>query len=108
MKAIISLLLCVFALSAFAFDHSPYDAILHKYDHDARFTYAELLGNKDDLAKFRGYLDSLSQTDPSTLPSDAERKTFWINAYNAFTIELILRNYPVVSIRKISGPLGSP
>jgi len=37
-----------------------------------------------------------------------ERKAFWINAYNAFTIELILRNYPVASIRKISGPFGSP
>ncbi len=31
----------------------------------------------------------------------AERIAFWINAYNAFTIRLILDHYPIASIRKI-------
>jgi hypothetical protein len=28
---------------------------------------------------------------------------YWINAYNAFTIQLILRNYPLASIKDIAG-----
>ena len=106
-------LLSVFALLlvahvSFAIDHAPYDALLKKYVHDARVDYKGLLASKEDLAAFRMYLKTVSETDPATLSSDADRKAFWINAYNAFTIELILENYPVSSIRKISGPFGSP
>ena len=108
MKTWLPILLLLFPLHAGALEHAPYDAILKKYVHHARVSYAELLANKDDLANFRGYLKSLSETDPATLSSVTARKVFWINAYNAFTIELILQNYPVASIRKISGPFGSP
>ncbi len=34
----------------------------------------------------------------------AEKLAFWINAYNALTIDLILRNYPVSTIRDIKNP----
>src|SRR5207249_4677467 len=33
--------------------------------------------------------------------SRAERLAFWINAYNAFTVKLVLDHYPITSIRKI-------
>ena len=29
---------------------------------------------------------------------------YWINAYNAMTIDLILRNYPIKSIKDIKNP----
>ena len=38
----------------------------------------------------------------------AQRLSFLINAYNGFTIELILKNYPVKSIRKIGSFMQSP
>ena len=34
--------------------------------------------------------------------SDAKEKAFWINAYNAYTIQLILDHYPLKSILKIN------
>ncbi|MFD1615597.1 DUF547 domain-containing protein [Gelatiniphilus marinus] len=36
--------------------------------------------------------------------SKEEKLAFWINAYNAFTIDLILRNYPLKSIKNIKKP----
>ena len=33
-----------------------------------------------------------------------EKLAYWINAYNAFTIDLVLRNYPVSSIKDIKDP----
>ena len=46
----------------------------------------------------------------------AEQKAFWINVYNALTVDVILSRYPVASIRDINispgflarGPWGAP
>jgi hypothetical protein len=52
-----------------------------------------------------GYLEKLEKEDISSyLPG--HELAFWINAYNAFTVKLILNHYPVKSIRKISNPWG--
>ena len=37
----------------------------------------------------------------------AEQQAFWINLYNAATVELVLRHYPVESIRDTEGEEGS-
>ena len=47
---------------------------------------------------------SASEFDSWTLP---QRQSFLINAYNAFTVELIRRHYPVQSIRNIGWSIGS-
>ena len=53
---------------------------------------------------FSNYLNILKNSHPDLSWSREERLAFWINAYNAFTIKLILDNYPIKSIRDISGP----
>ena len=45
-----------------------------------------------DRAKLNGYIDSLAAIDPRTLRRD-EQMAYWINLYNALTIEVVLR-YP--------------
>ena len=45
-------------------------------------------------------LSGACATDYETWPRN-DRIAFWINAYNAFTVRLILDHYPVTSIRKI-------
>lgn len=47
------------------------------------------------------YLTSLKNTHPERLTSNNAKKAFWINAYNAYTIKLILNHYPVQSILDI-------
>lgn len=50
------------------------------------------------------YLAQLSAAKDVNTWSRNERLAFWINAYNAFTIELILKNPGVKSIKDIDSP----
>ena len=55
---------------------------------------------KSDEAKLDTYLTYLSETNPNSW-SKSKQKAFWINAYNAYTLKIILENHPVKSITKI-------
>lgn len=59
-------------------------------------------GFKDDSILLEQYLDTLraNHPDPETWTRN-ERLAYWINAYNAFTIELIIKHYPIASIKDI-------
>lgn len=61
--------------------------------------------NYKELKKSEGTLDTylthLKNTTPSSSWSKNKQKAFWINAYNAYTLKIILENYPVKSITKI-------
>jgi len=85
--------------------HELWDQLLKKYvNEDGRVNYK---GFKKDEEKLKEYLSILSKSapDPASWSND-DRLAYWINAYNAFTIALILENYPVKSIKDIgSGPL---
>jgi len=58
------------------------------------------------LAAFDGYLKSLADNPVQSSWSRGEKMAYWINAYNAFTIKLIVDNYPVKSIMDLEG--GKP
>jgi len=65
--------------------------------------YARLQQDADSV--LTPYLQQLAATDPSNL-SRGEQLAFWINAYNAYTIKLILDHYPVDSINDIKPGAG--
>ena len=56
---------------------------------------------KKDEAKLDSYLKYLNDTKPDKKWSPAKTKAFWVNAYNAYTIKIILSYYPLKSILKI-------
>lgn len=57
-----------------------------------------------DSTLLRQYLALLSQNPPNRHHwNEAEQLAYWINAYNAFTVQLILENYPVGSIKQLGG-----
>jgi hypothetical protein len=49
-------------------------------------------------------LELFSNQNPNSSWSDNEVKAFWINVYNAFTVKLILDNYPLKSINDLDKP----
>ena len=49
-------------------------------------------------------LDEFSKNQPDNSWTKNETLAYWINAYNAFTIKLIINNYPVKSIKDIKNP----
>lgn len=53
-----------------------------------------------DKAALKEYVAMLEATDPTALSSD-EQFAYWLNFYNALTIDVILDNYPLASIRDI-------
>ncbi|MGF1545091.1 MAG: DUF547 domain-containing protein [Parvularculaceae bacterium] len=91
-------------------DHAVYGAFLESYlkvgdDGVNRVAYGDV--TDADKAALDGYLSSLEGVDPQKL-APAEQLAFWINAYNAETINLIIENYPVESIRDIDDAWGQP
>ncbi len=61
--------------------------------------YKSFISNKDQLQL---YLDDLSNNPPGQNWPQDERLAYWINAYNAFTVKLIIDHYPVQSIKDIA------
>lgn len=55
-----------------------------------------------DIGPFQAYLDELSNHPPGDNWSEKEQLSYWINAYNAFTVKLIIDHYPLKSIRDIA------
>lgn len=56
-----------------------------------------------DSTKLNEYLQLLSEHHPNDSWTKNERFAYWINAYNAFTIQIVIRNYPLQSIKDIGG-----
>ncbi|OUS28942.1 hypothetical protein A9Q99_11015 [Gammaproteobacteria bacterium 45_16_T64] len=82
-------------------DHSLWQNVLGKRlidDHKSgvnRFDYAKMDSNdKSELTRYIGELEAL---DPRKY-SRTEQKAYWINLYNALTVNLIVKNYPVKTI----------
>jgi len=87
-------------------DHGLFDEVLHRHVRNGLVDYA---GLKSDRGYF-AYLAQLEKFNPDTLTNEPEniQLAFWINAYNAHTIKLILDYYPVESIKDIGGGTKSP
>lgn len=76
--------------------------------HASTVDYAGFARDRDAL---RAYLDQLASVSQSTFDGwpRAQRESFLINAYNAWTVELILTGYPdLESIRDLGGLFSSP
>jgi hypothetical protein len=58
-------------------------------------------GFKNNAVQLDNYLSYLEATSPDNSWSKNKQKAFWINAYNAYTLKIILDNYPLKSITDI-------
>jgi hypothetical protein len=86
-------------------DYSIYEDLLSKHVSNGMVNYA---GFKADEARLDQFLKSLEQVDPGQLLRE-EQFAFYINAYNAWTIKLILTGYPgVKSIKDLGSLWQSP
>lgn len=85
-------------------DHGTWNSLLQTHvTSTGKVNYA---GFKRDGAKLDAYLASLSAATPNAEWSRQEAMAYWINAYNAFTIKRILKDYPLKSITDLDG--GDP
>lgn len=97
------------------FNHANFHNMLQEYVADGQVDYK---GLKDNRALLTEYLESLERVKVDEFQQwpEPEQLVFWINAYNAITLDGILQNYPIQwgeliararfpqnSIRQISG-----
>jgi len=99
---------------AFDTTHAAWTALLRKHVRLLRggqATQVAYAGFAADRPALKAYLDSLSAVTPAAFGGwpRAERQAFLINAYNAFTVELILTKYPdLKSIKDLGSVFSSP
>lgn len=94
--------------------HQPWQALLTQHvspindGHSSQVNYA---GMKTDHAKLTAYLTALGKIDKQTFEQwpAPQQLSFLINAYNAWTVELILSTYPdIKSIKDLGSFFSSP
>ena len=84
--------------------HQAFNNLLQKYvSNDGKVNYK---GLKNDKTALETYLTILAKKIPDNTWNKNAALAYWINAYNAFTLKLIVDNYPLKSITNLSG--GKP
>ena len=97
-----------------SFDHSAWDRLLsaHVYPIDSwRVTQVDYAGMAKERESLKGYLERLAAVTPEefALWPNPDQLAFLINAYNAWTVELILTKYPdLTSIEELGSSFQSP
>ena len=78
--------------------HAAWTQLLARYDHTGEVDYRGLKAHQAELDDYLRTLVTAKQLDQ--LPRE-DRLAFWINAYNAYTVRMVLDHYPLKSIRSI-------
>jgi hypothetical protein len=88
-------------------EHDLWNVLLKTHVSDSgKVDYA---GIKRDSTQFYQYINLLRKAHPDKNTwSREERLAYWINAYNAFTVQLIIENYPLESIKDLQSSLAVP
>lgn len=84
------------------FNHTSWNSLI--YQNVASNGDVNYKGFKNNWSVLRGYIKALGEQLPEDAWSKEEKLAYWMNAYNAMTIDLILRNYPLTSIKDIKDP----
>ena len=89
-----------YSSSARPVSHQLWDTLLQ--DHVTEAGWVDYEGLRKDTVRLNRYLDLLRRHHPNDRHWRREEQlAYWINAYNAFTVQLILQHYPVESIKDI-------
>ena len=87
--------------------HEIFDKLLKKnVTANGKVNYNSFIVDSLELTK---YLRLISATPPDEKTwSRYEQMAYWINAYNAYTIKLIIKYYPIKSIKDIGSSIQFP
>ena len=84
------------------FSHKRWNSILQKHvSNIGNVDYKSIRENRTELDI---YIDTLGENMPTEDWTKNQKLAYWINAYNALTVDLIIRNYPIESIKDIKNP----
>ncbi len=78
--------------------HDGLTKILSTYVHDGATNFTELC--KDD--HLTGYIEQFNATDPEAIKDTNDRFAFWLNVYNAYSLQAICQKYPIKSVNDLN------
>jgi hypothetical protein len=85
--------------------HEIWNSLLKKHvNADGWVDYKGFIRDSSELNRYLKVLEAAHPNDKTW--SRNEQMAYWINAYNAYTVQLIVRNYPVKSIKDIKKGLA--
>lgn len=85
-------------------DHKPLDTLLGKYVDDMGLVdYESWHKSQQDLQALKNYLAQFNRKGAEAAAGD-DKIASLINAYNAYTLSLVLEHYPTTSIRLLKDP----
>lgn len=107
MKQILILILLAIPFFALAQpSHQTFDVLLKKHvDNQGGVNYKAF---KADSETLNDYIEAMRLNPPSSTWKENETLAYWINVYNALTIQLVLNHYPVESIKDIGSSIQIP
>jgi hypothetical protein len=87
------------------FNHTIFNNLLEEnISEKGETNYKGFIKNK---TIFKSYLIALSENMPAEKWTKEDKLAYWMNTYNAFTIKLIIDNYPTKSIKDIKNAWDS-
>lgn len=108
-QILLSLLLLVFASPfaaaqkpAFDHDHAALTQVLAKHMRGDRVDYKALSKDRGTLDRYLSQLEAVKPAEFKGWTRD-QKFAFWINAYNGYTLQLVVEKYPLDSIKDIGG-----
>lgn len=108
LRTVLLIIVSISSYSALAYDHTykSYNEILKQVvvvkGHQSFVDYTQLKSDTSKLNEFTDGIEYIGENEFDTW-SREQQMAFLINAYNAFTIQLILTKYPVDSIKAYGG-----
>ena len=90
--------------SAFEVDHDQWQEVLDEFlisDDPSGVNYVDYTSLAEEPDLLNSYITSMESLDPRDL-NRQQQFAYWVNLYNAITMKVIIENYPVASILKIT------
>lgn len=88
------------AAQEFDLSHKAWTRVLKQHGESGHIDYAGLAKDRNALDTYLGTLEAVDAKRFAAW-SREDRYAFWVNAYNAYTVKVIVDHYPVKSIMKI-------
>ena len=103
MKFISSILLGFVFCNPLSNEYSNLDSILSKYvDTEGLVNYQAIIDSPYNINEYLDFIKNVSpQSHPKLFPTKNDKLAYWINAYNALVIKLMIEN-PSTNILEIS------
>jgi Protein of unknown function, DUF547 len=88
------------------FTHEAFSRVLQRFvDDEGRVDYAGLKAEPSDLERYYQLVAAYSpDSNPELFPTESSKLAYWINAYNAVSMSIVVAHYPIDGIGDIGAP----